>query len=347
MHRMLEDMDSGPDAWERFEAEVEEARRRFAGLIGALPEQIAVMPNASTCAYQVVSTLRLTSRPKIVVTADEFPSIAHVWLAQRGRGADVVFVDRNPSVLPDTNTVLDEVDERTGLVSVPLVAYESGIRWNAGLIAEIARDHGAVTFVDAYQAAGVCPINVSELQCDFLVAGTHKYLLGLPGCAFLYVRDAELTALEPQLTGWFGRCDPFSFDAHRLDFPPNALRFQTGTPAIPAVYACTAGLGLLAELDLHEVEKHVASLILHLESALDVAAGRVLAPGGHSSQGAHVGIVHPAPAELARWLSRRGILTSPRGELLRVAFHYYNDARDVDRLCESMKEYGDASVRAG
>ena len=52
-----------------------------------------------------------------------------------------------------------------------------------------AHARGARVFVDAYQAVGVLPVNVDELGCDYLVAGTCKYLLGLPGVAFLYVRD--------------------------------------------------------------------------------------------------------------------------------------------------------------
>jgi len=64
--------------------------------------------------------------------------------------------------------------------------------------------------VDAYQAVGVEPVDVERLDCDYLVAGTMKYLLGLPGLAFLYVRSPEGSDREPAADGMVGRGRPRS-----------------------------------------------------------------------------------------------------------------------------------------
>ena len=73
-----------------------------------------------------------------------------------------------------------------------------------------ARAVGAYSLIDDYQSTGTCALDVRALQCDFLVTGTLKYLLGSSGLGFLYVRrelleDAEL---EPLVTGWFGQEKP-------------------------------------------------------------------------------------------------------------------------------------------
>jgi len=328
---MLQVLDSGASAWIEFEQQAERCRRGFAALIGAEPEQIALIPNASIGAYQIISTLSLEARDVVVTSSEEFPSVAHVWLAQQRCGVHVRFVDAREAYGA-------AIDRRTALVSVPLVTYALGAVLPVAEIAGTAHARGARVFVDAYQAVGVLPVDVDDLNCDYLVAGAQKYLLGLPGIAFLYVRQGAGTELEPTMTGWFGRTDPFAFDARRLDFPPTARRFETGTVAVPAVYAANAGLHLLAETDPHEVASHVADLTELAAEGL-IARGELVPSLAREQRGAHVALGERDPHRLAEWLDSRGIRASPRGSLLRLAFHYYNSPDDVEAACDAIEEY--------
>lgn len=316
--------------WHDFEEQAQLARQGFAELIGADPDQIALVPNASTGAYQVASTVDLRDRPKIVFSRDEFPSLSHVWLAQRARGADVVHVD-GADYSP-------AVDERTALVSVPLTTYRDSVRMPVAEMAASAHAVGARLFVDAYQGLGVQPVRVDELECDFLVGGAAKYLLGLPGLAFLYVREPAPGDLPPTLTGWFGRVDPFAFDPLQLDFPDAARRFETGTPPVPAVYAANAGLGLIGLLDPAAVRAHVRELVRLTVDQL-TEQGEKTRTGDPDRHGAHVALLDPDPGALAGWLADRQVLISPRGDVGRIAFHYYNNAEDVHRVCAQIARY--------
>jgi selenocysteine lyase/cysteine desulfurase len=330
MHRMLDDMATGGAPWGLFEEQVFEARQRFARLIGAEADQVAVVPNASVGAYQVASTTDWSARPKIVTTPLEFPSVAHVWLAQQPRGAEVTYAERYEEL----------VDGRTGLVSVPMTTYQDARRMPVADVARLAHDAGAKVFVDAYQAVGTEPVDVGRLGCDYLVAGTMKYLLGLPGLAFLYVRDPESVHREPSLTGWFGRTDPFAFDPRTLDFSATAARFETGTPAVPAAYTANAGLRLIGELDLAEVREHVLGLQDHAIERLAAQGERVrVLP--RDVRGAHIGLLDADPAGLAKSLAQRGIAVSPRGEVVRLSFHYHTDAGDIAGLCSALSEVRD------
>jgi selenocysteine lyase/cysteine desulfurase len=347
--RMLETMTAGPAAWSEFEQEADGARRRFAALIGADPDQVAIVPNASVGAYQVASTLMFGCRDRVITTTEEFPSIAHVWLAQHPRGAQVVFADAagasGATGIDDANPVdaghyRAAVDECTVLVSVPLVTYRDGRLLPVTEVAALAHDRGARVFVDAYQAVGVLPVNVDELGCDYLVAGTCKYLLGLPGVAFLYVRDGVAGGKDPALTGWFGRIDPFAFDPRRLDFPATARRFETGIPAVPALYAANAGMDLIAALDPHRVRRHVTDLIELATRQLTAQGERVPQASAAAAHGAHIGLADTDPRSLAAWLAaEHGIAVSPRGSVARLSFHYYNDAHDVELLCAALREF--------
>jgi len=315
-------------AWPAFEAQVTQARQRFAALVGATEEEIAVVPNASTGAFQVASTVDWTRRPELVATAAEFPSLSHVWLAQRARGADVLAVP--------ADRLSDAVSARTALVSVPLVTYQDGALLPVADVAAAAHAVGARVFVDAYQAVGVVPVDVSELDCDYLVAGTLKYLLGLPGLAFLYVRGGLTDDLPPQLTGWFGRVDPYAFDGTTLDFPATARRFETGTPAVPACYAANAGLWLIGGQDPEALWQHVSDLVAKAAGTLAEQGEQVRTP---PARGAHVAFDDEHPRELADWLAERHIVVSPRGGAVRLSFHHYNNDDDVAAVCAAIATY--------
>lgn len=336
--RMLDAMQRHGAPWGEFEEQAFQARNRFAALVNAHPEQIALVPNASVGAYQVASSIDWTLRPKVLTTEVEFPSIAHVWLAQRARGAVVRHVREHRHTVA-AGDYLAEIDAATAVVSVPLTTYRTGARLDAAEIAQGAHAEGALVFVDAYQAVGVERIDVTELDCDYLVAGSMKYLLGLPGIAFLYARTPEGAGRTPELTGWFGRVDPFAFDPFSLDFARDARRFETGTPAVPSLYAANAGLGLIAALDLDEVRRHVARLTAIAARRLVDQGETVLVPDDPDARGAHLAIADPDASAVAAWLGGHRVVVSPRGDVVRASFHYYNDDDDVDALCTELASY--------
>lgn len=324
--------------WDRWMEQVATARARFAALIGADVDEVAVLGCASEGAFQVASTRDWTSRPRLVTTDMEFPSVAHVWLAQQARGAQVAHVpDRDGVVELEDYEAL--VDERAGLVSVPLISYRNGLRLPVREIVELAHRHGAKAIVDAYQGAGVEPIDVRRLGCDFLVSGALKYMLGIPGIAFLYARDGVVDEVPPSLTGWFGREDPFLFDPRHLDHPLHARRFETGTPSIPSAYGAVAGMSLLAQLDLHRVQAHVTELTRSLQEQLDAAGEVTRSPKDDALRGPQVALRDPDPHALDAYLKSRSIIASPRGDVVRLSFHYYNDQTDVDRVVRAVADY--------
>ncbi|MEO3977643.1 aminotransferase class V-fold PLP-dependent enzyme [Streptomyces sp. CAU 1734] len=335
----------GPGApWPVWETVIEEARARFAALIGARPGDIALMPNATQGAYQVASTTDWRLRPRVVTTEEEFPTVAHVLLAQRVLGAEVVFV---PGGEPEEVLAgyAELIDERTALVSLPTTTYREGTRLPVARIAALAREAGARTFVDAYQSVGVEPVDVGALGVDYLVSGTQKYVLGLPGLAFLYVRPGVRGDRDPVFTGWFGRVDPDAFDAFTLDFADGARRLETGNHAVPAAYAAHAALGLLERAGTDEVWRHVSALTERAARTLAAAGERLAGPADARDRGAHVALRDADPRALGGHLASRGIRIAPRGEFARISFHYFNSTDDVDLVCAEIARYRELSGR--
>ncbi|WP_033295750.1 aminotransferase class V-fold PLP-dependent enzyme [Amycolatopsis jejuensis] len=324
--------------WDRWMVKIAEARALFARLIGAGEDDIAVVPSASEGAYQVASTQVWDERPGLVTTDLEFPSIAHNWLAQQGRGAEVRFVAHHDGLV-DAEDYLAVIGPDTQLVSVPLVSYANGLRFPAREIVKLAKENGARTFVDAYQGLGVEPVDVTELGCDYLVSGSLKYLLGISGIAFLYVRPGLRDAVSPPLTGWFGRTNPFEFDPRNLEYPEHARRFESGTPSVPSAYGAVAGLTLLHRLDAHRVREHVEGLTGQLQQRLLEAGERLWSPLEDVRRGPLVAMFDRDPDALAAFLAERRIVCSARGDVLRMSFHYYNEDSDLDAVVRAIAEY--------
>ncbi|MFI0796940.1 aminotransferase class V-fold PLP-dependent enzyme [Micromonospora rubida] len=332
---MLDDL-ARPGFWSAAEEQVSDARRRFARLIGAEVEQVAILPNVSIAAHQAVSGLRWHRRRGLLTTTAEFPGVAHVWLAQEQRGARVRWCG-TPTGQVSSADYLRAITTDTALVSVPAVTHRDATRLNIRRIADAAHAAGAVVVVDAYQAAGVMPLRVDALRCDYLLAGTGKYLLGLPGLAFLYARHPKEST--PALTGWFGRCDPHALDPTRLDFPTHARRFETGTPSVAAAYTAAAGLSLIETLDLAAVRTHTQRLLAAAAYRLTAQGEIVQQAQTADERGAHLALIEPHAWAMAAWLDNHGIAVAARRSVIRVAAHAYTSDSDIDALCDAIAVY--------
>ena len=328
MADMLTTMAEGPAPWHSFEDQVEVARQRFAVLINAHVDQIALLPTATIAAYQVVSGIDWSLRSAIIGTVEDFPSISQLFTAQRTRGVELRFVADPLSV----QSWDDELGAHTGMVSIPLATYRHGALTPAAEVCSHARAKGVLSFVDAYQGAGVVPIDVQELDCDYLVAGASKYLLGLPGVAFLYCKQPAAVALQPELTGWMARDAQENFDPRSTTVVSSARRYEIGTPAIPAVLAVSAGLKLLNEIGVEAVYEHVSRLRDRLVTGAQRLGLTTVGIRPTQPHGAHVAFAVPDPQHTAEQLGAQGISVSPRGDLVRVAIHLYNTEEDIDRV---------------
>src|SRR5438445_637144 len=239
----------GASAWyDVWWAALAELRRRYARVIGATPEEIALGPSISVALASVAEALDYGKRRRVVVTSLDFPTLACRWLAKRARGIELVVVDSADQVTVPVEAIARAVDERTALVATSHVYFTSGAIQDIAAVAEAAHASGALCLIDAYQSVGQVPVDVHASGVDFLTAGGLKWLLGGPGVAFLYAREELARRLTPGVAGWFGHRDQFAFDPRRLEFHDDARRFELGTPALAAIYAQLGGLDYIDEI---------------------------------------------------------------------------------------------------
>jgi selenocysteine lyase/cysteine desulfurase len=328
--RYLESWNQSGMDWDAWIEEVQLAKEEFARLINASPDEIAVFSSVSEATSAVASAIDFTGeRRKVIVTEAEFPTIGHVWLAQERRGARVAWVPvRGGMIAADA---YDEfIDELTAIVSACHGYYLNGYTQDLASLAAAAHAQGALLYVDAYQTLGTVPVDVRATNADFLAAGNLKFLMGIPGIAFLYVRRDLVERLHPLTTGWFGRSNPFAFQVKQLDWSATASRFDMGTPPIVNAYVARAGMAIINEIAVDEIRRWLEVLGQRL---IDGGIERGFTLHGTtdmSRKTATTAFVVDDSQAVELTMRRRGIIPSARGPVIRLSPHFYSTIADVD-----------------
>src|SRR3954465_9899986 len=185
----------------------------IAPLLGAVPGEVAMLPNVTTAQTAVLTALDYTApRNRIVMTALDFPSVRYVYegLARR-LGAEIVVVPSEDGIRVDLDRLLGAIDERTRLVAISHVLFKSAFIVDAAAVCRKARQVGALVSLDGFHAVGVIPVDVKTLGVDFYSGGVLKWLCGGPGGCFLYASPEMSKTLEPAFTGWQAHDQPFGF----------------------------------------------------------------------------------------------------------------------------------------
>jgi selenocysteine lyase/cysteine desulfurase len=339
----LASWDEQGSPWERWIEHYEAARIAFAEFINASPDEVAIVTSVSAGINSVASALNFSKRPKVVMGEFEFPTMGHVWLGQRVRGADVRFVSAESNSIPIAHYE-EAIDRQTLIVPLTHVCFKNGFRSEVTAIAEIAHRRGAFVMLDDYQDCGTRPINVRAMDLDFYLTGTLKYLLGPPGLAFLYVRKELIPSLAPSVTGWFAQANPFAYYPQHFELSRTARRFESGTPSIPNVYGAVPGFQLLEKIGMDEVAGQVRRLTQQLLRSASEMGIVVKTPA--DSAGPLVVLQSRDSAAVVQKLAENQIVASNRHDGLRISFHVYNTTDDVDAVTEILNKNIDLMVLA-
>lgn len=324
---------SGAAAWHGpWLAELDRLRATVAHVIGADPDEIAILPSITAALTTVSSALDFRTRPKVVLSEREFPTTVYQWSA---KSADGVRLDMLRS--PDPLTVpLDAyrraIDRRTALAVASHVYFTSGVIQDVAALAEIAHRSGAYLLVDAYQSIGQLPLDVHAAGVDFLVTGGLKWLLGGPGIAYLYVRRDLADRLRPTDVGWFAHRNQFAFDVHRFEYAAGARRFEGGTPPVAAVYAGHAGLSIVEEIGVRKLRERQVELVGQLVEAARTGGLDPRVPARVEELAGIVTIPRADPQAVVSALAERGIVVDRRPGLVRLSPYFYNSIEDGERV---------------
>jgi kynureninase len=311
-------------------------RARYARVIGAGTQEIALAPSVSVALTSVAESLDYRRRPKVVITGLDFPTVAYQWLARRPDGVEVVLVESPDGVSVPVDAIARAVDDRTALVVTSHVYFTTGAIQDIKAVADAAHRRGALCLIDAYQSVGQVPLDVHRTGVDFLTAGGLKWLLGGPGIVFLYGRDEVVRTLSPRAFGWFGHKNQFAFDSRRIELHDDARRLEMGTPALAAVHAQLGGLEYIEEIGVPRIREVVLGLVDDLVAQAKDAGLAPKAAARRDDRSSIVMLPNPDPQAAVRDLAQANIVADARPGHVRLSPFFYNvqddHAQAIDRL---------------
>lgn len=277
------------EVWEDWWREFHRYPDEIAALIGAPPGSVVTDANVSTLLGRLATCFDYRGeRRRIVVTDLEFPSIPFIWEGFARYGAELVVVPSDGRDF-DEERLTAAIDERTLLVCVSHASFATGALLDIASIARHAHAAGALVIADAYQTVGAMPVDVGELDVDFLLGGAHKWLCGSIESAFLYIRPSLLPAMRPAATGWMAGETPLTFE-RPTGWAPTARRLASGTPAILPGLISRVGLDLIKQVSPSVIRLHSLICTTAIIEAADTMGLTVVTPRPAARRGGIVSL---------------------------------------------------------
>jgi selenocysteine lyase/cysteine desulfurase len=319
-------------------------RGRFARLIGAHESEIGLVECTKAGEQIVLDGVAATRPGSSIVTNDlHFSGSLHNLEGIRRSGRDVRIV-RSRDFRVSLERMADSIDDDTALVTVSLVSNVNGHREDLAELSEVAHAHGAIVFADVIQAAGIVPIDVDAMGIDVAACSSYKWLWGIHGAGFLYVREELQGTVIPDrlFPGHVQRTyAPFAQDGASGSMtytPPNdARRYQPGHVNYLGYAAAHAGLGFIEEVGVERMLEHTVRLNRRLVDQLDGERFRTLS--SHPDTSPILALEARDVEGLRGRLVDSEVVVSTGGDkwnLVRVSPAIYNTEADIDRLAEVM-----------
>lgn len=304
-------------------------RQAAASLIGARPEEIALVKNTSEGIATAAQGIDWRSGDRVVVFREEFPANYLPWKLLESRGVRLVELS-----IYDPLDRIDAAVRGARLLAVSFVQYLSGYRVDLEALGQICRRHGCLFVVDAIQGLGAFPVDVRRAQVDVLAADGHKWLLGPEGCGILYVRREVQDQIRPVELGWTNFANFQDFGNRDETLRRDAGRYECGTLNTIGCFGLRAAIEFLLEVGVTRIAPVVQVLGDQIAAGVQAKGYRVL---GERTPASGSGIVAFAkdgvdPRALVAHLKERGIIVAARQGWVRASPHFYLSPDDIERF---------------
>jgi selenocysteine lyase/cysteine desulfurase len=311
-HRVIDDWAAGTAPWRTWNDAADEARRLFASLVAVDPASVAIGSAASSFVGLVATSL--PDAAEVLVPTGEFTSLSFPLLVHVERGVTVREVP--------LEALADSVTAATTVVAWSAVQSSDGRVADMTAVLEAAERVGALTVVDATQAAGWLPLPIDRI--DATVCSGYKWLCCPRGTAFMVASRRVLATTRPHNAGWFAADDMHAgYYGSPLRLAADARRLDT-SPAWFAWMGAVTSLQAIAAVGVEAIRAHDVALADGLRAALGQQ------PSGSA-------IVSVGGDDVEHALADAGIKAATRADSCRLAFHLYNDADDVEAAAAALR----------
>jgi len=321
-----------------------------ARLIGAQPGEIALMGSNTLAWTSVFYGMKFSEGDRILTSRSEYGANYVAFLQMQKRTGCIIDVIPSGNSGATSPTALEQMlDERVKLIAVNWIPTNGGLINPAAEIGRVANRHNIPYLLDACQAVGQMPVDVSDIGCDYMTSAGRKWLRGPKGSGFLYVKEERLNDFEPAIIDDIGAAWT---EPDRYVLRADARRFETHEHS-PAI---RLGLGAAAEyalsIGIEKIQDHVRGVADNIRKELSDMPGISVQDLGSENCGL-VTFHHESlsAGEIMARLQDKGIWakTIPRagalmdttargiGDLMRISAHYFNSADDVGTCLRELR----------
>ena len=311
--------------WERVMGEIWPAAQGHVAAELGLPDPSTVVfaPNTHELLLRVVSAL--PRRPlRILTSGGEFHSFRRQ--SARWEEAGSAVVER----LPLERIVETARGGGHDLIFVSHVQFGTGHVFDGiAELAALARPEGPWVVIDGYHGFMALETDLSAVADRvFYLAGGYKYAMAGEGCAFLHAPPGY--GPRPEITGWYAEFDDLSLPPGCIGYAPDARRFLGATFDPSGIYRFVAVRDMLRQegLGTSDIAAHAEALKERLLAELPLKA-ELLNPG---SPARFLALRSPEAAQWKAALEAEDVIVDVRGDVLRIGFGLYQDARDLEEL---------------
>lgn len=327
----------GPLGYSNWLQTEQRLRRRAADLLGAGEDDLALIKNTSEGLSLIAAGLDWQPGDAVVCCAGDFPSNLLPWqelVPHFVEVREIPFDDRDPET-----GLLEALDDNVRVLAVSSVRYDSGVRLDLDRLGKAARDVGALVVVDAIQHLGALPLDVSSTPVDFVVAGSHKWLLAPEGLALFWSRPSARRRLRALQTGWRMWPDMFNFERADWAQPDGARRFEPGTLNMAGIHGLEASLALLQGLDPGMRAERLLDRTGWLIDGLSKLPGvEIVTPVERERRAGIVCFVpgNRQPDDVLKQLAARSIFAARRGRSVRLSPNFYTPEDQIAQALEAI-----------
>jgi selenocysteine lyase/cysteine desulfurase len=317
------------------EAAGEVAKERLGRLLNVPPGQFAFLTNVSDAVNMVANGLDWRAGDEVVLVEGEFASVVYPFRGLERLGVRTVVVPKQGTAT-DLSRIEAAISGRTRILAVSDVEYRSGFRNDLAALGELCRARGVLFLVDASQSLGAQPCDMAAWGADVVTAVAFKWLMGLHGLAVMAVAPAALERIRPSMPGRNGVVGDWESGDYALTWQPDARRYQGGALNWLGIVTLAESLGLIEEIGPSGMA-HARCLADRLVEALQAADVQITSDvrPRHRSQIVSFTLgARSADDALVRRLAEESVVVCRRGLGVRVGFHSWNNAAELERLIE-------------
>lgn len=332
-------------------SEIESVYHSVSTLLNCHSDEVAIVENATVGWMMLFYAIPFVAGDRILTTEAEYASnyLAYLQLAKQ-KSVVVEVVPSNEAGEICLHALESMIDARVKLISISHIPTNGGLVNPAVEVGRIARKYNVLYLLDACQSAGQLPLDVKEIQCDFLTATSRKYLRGPRGCGFLFISRSRIADLHPPMIDLYS-AECVGLNDYRLR--EDARRFENWENNYSARLGMGRAIDHALSIGIARIEQQVGGLAEQLRTSLNTVDGVFVQDIGHkrcgivsfsvegmdatdimhrlNTQGVNVSVSKPSSTPLDA--ARRNL-----PDLVRASVHYYNDQIELDRFIELLEK---------